>query len=197
MFLKKYMRGILGTLFFGLILMHAVESNASSAPVLPYAAYVVPVTLATLCVASFGWSWWTADKVSHIDERLELVATDVKDVQVKVQGVDVRVQNVQKVQGEHTAGLNALGEGQKLIRGDISKLNDTTEVGIKTLSDKQDRMRGAIEDRFDQQAKELKTIKAAVEQLRGSTSSTPLSNKHINHSSAPYTYTPVFDAAAK
>ena len=160
--LKKFINGMCSFLLLGLLASQSLKSSASSAPVLPYTAFIVPVTLGTLCVASFGWSWWTGEKVSRIDKNLELVAVDVKDVQAKLKIVDERVQDVQRVQGEHTQGLQGLASGQGLIRNDISALKSMTETGIRKLTDSQDLMRGSLEKRLDKQARELAAIKALL-----------------------------------
>lgn len=200
MLLKKYIHCVYSLLLVGLIASSGVKIEAS-APVLPYTAYIVPVTLGTLCIASFGWSWWTAEKVSRIDKNLELVAIDVKDVQKKLDEVDGRVQGVQTVQGEHTQrfiGLQTSSDKNfKALGDDIDALKNMTDKGLKELGEGQqdlmrnvDSVRGLVDRRFDAQSQELAELKAVVDQLNKNYESTSSGNK-LTQSAQPASFHPV------
>lgn len=217
MMIKAIKTRIYNVLLIGLLGICSIKTEAS-APVLPYAAYIVPVTLGTLCAITFGWSWLTSEKVTQVDKNLELVAVDVKEVREKVNVIDGRVQNVQNVQADHTQRLNRLqasSDGNFTALGnDVAQLKQMTEKGFREASEGQkkimsnvDEVRGLVDRRFDEQARELAQLKAAVEQLHKNIANVPGNNvapttqltsasqSSTNHrSGAPLVYQPLFPA---
>lgn len=179
MIIKKF-SVVMQAILIASMLMSTVNKSEASVPTLPYTVFIVPVTLATLCAASFGWSWWIGEKVERVDKKvrligqeLELVAAGVQQVRTKLDTVDGNVQAVRATQGEHTQQLNAVRKEQKESREsadhnfaalgtDIGELKKLIEKETKERAEGQakimtnvDGVRGSVERRLDEQVNQM------------------------------------------